>query len=284
MMKEHLATGVMAVRRKPGLVVLVWALQALVAFIVVWPLAGAFAELQTSGFDRMLAETADITILAELRDELLDALSTSALHLLWAIPLAAVIRTVTAVGIINAVRDGGLRSFWDGVGRFGGRAIAIAVVYLALAVVVHLAVLALFALTSGLGGEKVGMLVALLALPTAGLVLSALMDCMQDYSQIGLVTRGKQITTAIGHGFTYPFRHPRALLLYGFWMLIAIAATLAPIVADNLMTAATRGGIIALLIVQQLILLVRAGVTIAWYGSEVDYFEANATEEEPLIA
>jgi hypothetical protein len=55
-------------------------------------------------------------------------------------------------------------------------------------------------------------------------------------------------------------------------------------VLENLLPAATAAGIVLLLVLQQFMMIVRAGVTVAWYGSEVSYFEAKAAAELPLIA
>jgi hypothetical protein len=263
---------------------MLWGVQAFIAFVVVLPLAGAFAELQASGFDQMMARQADVTLLAELNPETREALRGILLNLLWAIPLVGIIRAVAAVGIINAVRDGGLRSFWSGVGQFGGRSIVIAVAYLVLAIAVHSAVQVPLILALGQSGEKASMLMGLIAWPIVVVVVSAITDCMQDYSQIELVARGKGVVKSIGDGLAWPFRHPSVLALYALWMVIAIAITVSPLVLENMLPAATAAGVLLLLVLQQFMMIVRAGVTVAWYGSEVSYFEANAAAELPLIA
>jgi hypothetical protein len=115
-------------------------------------------------------------------------------------------------------------------------------------------------------------------------LVGAITDCMQDYSQIELVTRGRGVMKSLGAGLLWPFRHPTALALYALWMMVAIAITVSPLVLENLLPAATAAGIVLLLVLQQFMMIVRAGVTVAWYGSEVSYFEANAAAELPPIA
>jgi hypothetical protein len=48
--------------------------------------------------------------------------------------------------------------------------------------------------------------------------------------------------------------------------------------------AATIGAVWLLFLAQQIVFFLRAGVTVAWFGSEVSYFERVQYRESPLIA
>jgi len=279
---NYFREGLVALRRKPGVALIVWAVQAIVAFVVVLPLADAFSEIDMRGFGEQMARHADIALLMESAPGA--AIRRAAINLLWAIPLVGVINSAMAVGIVNAVRDGGLRSFWDGIGRFGGKAIPLAFVYVALAFGVHAVIQIPVLLVVANLGDKASILVGLTVWPLVTVVASAILDCMHDYSRIELVVRGKSIVRSLGGGLAWPFRHPSSLALYTVWMVIAIVVTLSPLVLENVLPAATGAGLVLLVLLQQLMFVVRAGVTVAWYGSEVTYFEERAEAELPLIA
>ena len=70
------------------------------------------------------------------------------------------------------------------------------------------------------------------------------------------------------------------MILYDFWFVLAMLLWLLPFWLDYTMPKTTIGGILAALVLQQIAILARTGVSVAWLGSEVSYFEANATFEE----
>jgi hypothetical protein len=133
------------------------------------------------------------------------------------------------------------------------------------------------------GGERMGVLLFLLVAPVGMAVIGGIADCMRDYSQISLASRNISVVTAIGRGVQWPFKHPASLVLYVAWMLIGIFFAVLPLLFENWIPAATISAIIFLTVSQQVALIARSAITVAWFGSEVAFFEAYA-EDEPLIA
>lgn len=281
---SYLRIGFVSARRKPGIALLLWAIHAFVALVVALPIAGAFAELEARGFGAAMARSVDITIMADLTPEVRGALRLLALNLAWAIPLLALMRAVTSAGVINATRDGGLRTFWSGVGRYGVKSIAVGIPYLALGIALQAALIAILASIGSMFGEQGAVLTFLVALPLGMAVIGATTDCMLDYSRVALIIRDEPVLRSIGTGMGWPFRHPRAIPIYVFWMIVGVALVVAPLLLDNAVTGGTVASVLLLMVAQQLILIVRSGVTLAWYASETAFFEDAVAAEAPLIA
>lgn len=281
---HYLTAGVSAAKRRPGIALLLWAIHALVALVVALPVAGVFAELEARGFGTAMARSVDITIMADLTPEVRSALRRLALNLAWAIPLLALVRAVTSAGVINATRDGGLRTFWSGVGRYGPKSIAVGIPYLALGIALQAALIAIVVSVASMFGEQGAVLTFLVVLPVGMAIIGATTDCMLDYSRMALIIRDEPMLRSIGTGMGWPFRHPRAIPIYAFWMVVGAVLVLLPLFLDNAVTGGTVATVLVLTIAQQALLIVRSGVTVAWYGSEVAFFEEVADAEAPLIA
>ena len=284
MTSRYIANGVRAARKKPTIVLLVWAVQFLVGLVVAIPMASAMSSLAGTGFSLDMAREIDLGIIFDMLETIRPAFRTTFLNLLWAIPLLAVVRAIVSVGIINAVRDGGIRSFWSGVGRYGPKSIFLSVPYFLLTAFLQVAFLFVIIAWVGGAGEKLGVLLVLVAMPIGMTIIGGLTDCMRDYAQISLVVRNTSVVTAVGRGVQWPFRHPAALWLYVAWMIAGIFVAFLPLLLENWITAATVFAIVALAVTQQIALIGRAAITVAWYGSEVAFFDEHAEDEPPLIA
>ena len=279
MTSRYIAIGVRAAAKKPTIVLLVWAIQFLVGLIVAIPLASAMSSLAGTGFSLDMAREIDLGIVFDMLETIRPAFRNTFLNLLWAIPLLAVVRAILSVGIINAVRDGGIRSFWSGVGTYGPKSIFLSVPYFLLTAFLQVAFL--FVVIAGVAGagEKVGVLLVLIAMPVGMAIIGGLTDCMKDYAQISLVVRNTSVVTAVGRGVQWPFRHPTALGLYVAWMVAGVFVALLPMLFENWITAATVFSIVFLAVAQQIAFIARAAVTVAWYGSEVAFFDEHAAME-----
>lgn len=283
-MIEHFRSGVRFAVRNPATVAALWAIHFIVGLIVALPMANAVRLLGDTGFGPDMAARADVGVLADMTESIGSGFGLVLLNLLWALPLLAVVRALAAVGIINRARNGGIRSFMDGVSRFGPRSLVLAIPFFIVTAIAQGAVFLALAMAGSAIGERGNVLLFVVALPVGLLVVGAIADCMRDYGQITLVTRGAGIWDAFARGLAWPLQHPRSLVLYGAWMVAAIAATVLPLVFELNLAAATTSGILTLALLQQMLLFVRAGVTVGWYGSETGYYEEKMADELPLIA
>ncbi len=273
--------GFSAVQKRPGLVVLIYAVHLCLAFLLALPIYMALSNVVgPSGFGSELAQQFDVVLWADILDKAGLVLSALRTQLFWMIPLYLVWKAGWSVGLIHALRDGGGRSFWAGVGRYAARAVGLGLLY-GLLVLVWLGGVAL--LSVGLAvvwnGEVGAFRVFFVLAPTLVVLGLAFIDLLHDYGRIALVVEERKVTRAFLAGVTWPFRHAQAFPLYGVWFLLAAVALALPIVLDFEMN-----GIWGLFLLQQLFLLLRAAATVGWFGSEVAFFEAVRRREAPLIA
>ena len=286
MLKPSLTAGLTGLRRRPGLVVLLYAMNLIIAL----PLAIAVGvtlgnTVGPTGFGEALAQGFDIVLWADIIDKAGEALRASFLHLLWMVPLYLIWKAAAAVGLIHALRGDQTRSFWRGVGRYTGRGVLLGIGFLVLTgigVVVVLGIaLALGAVWSGkVGGFWVNAVIA----PTLIISVLAVFDLMHDYARAALVVGDEKVLTALGTGVVWPFRHGQASRLYLIWFAPAALLLLLPMVLDANVTAATSGTLWGLFVAQQVFMLLRAAVTVGWFGSETAFYETIWLREQPLIA
>jgi len=107
---------------------------------------------------------------------------------------------------------------------------------------------------------------------------------MHDYGRMALVVSDQKVLRATGIGIAWPFKHGKASGLYVVWFVPAALLLLLPTVLGMTVAAATGGAIWGRFLMQQILLLLRAAVTVGWFGSETALYETIKFQEMPLIA
>jgi hypothetical protein len=281
MFGSHFQAGLAALRRRPGLALLLFAMQLALAFILTLPLYFTLNEIVgPTGFSDDLARQFDIVLWFDIMEKVEPMLG----GLLWQVLLAGVLLLVwhaaSGVGLVHALRAGGGRSFWQGVGRFTGPGLLLALLFLLLAFawlipvgVVNAAVKAVWAGTVGEWWTNN------VLTPTLFIAGIAVLDLMHDYARAALVIDEAPVGRAWRTGIGWPFRHGVASWLYLAWFVPGLGLWLLPTVVDLSFAAAWVP-----FLVQQGCLLARAFVTVGWVGSAVSLFEEVRLQEMPLIA
>lgn len=281
MFGTHFQAGIAALRRKPGLALLLFAMQFALALIVTLPLYFALNEIVgTSGFSPDLARQFDFVLWFDIMEKAEPMVG----GMLWQVLLAGVGLLVwhaaSGVGLVHALREGGGRSFWQGVGRFTGQGILLALLFLLLAFawlipvgVVNAAVKAVWAGTVGEWWTNN------VLTPTLFIAGIAVLDLMHDYARAALVIDEAPVGKAWRTGIGWPFRHGVASWLYLAWFVPGLVLWLLPTVLDLSFVAVWLP-----FLIQQTCLLARAFVTVGWVGSAVSLFEQVRWQEKPLIA
>ncbi|MEZ4699833.1 MAG: hypothetical protein R2834_05855 [Rhodothermales bacterium] len=266
--------GVAAARRRPALTLLVYAVN----------LSGAL--LLSSLLYRLLVDTIGVSGFGDQKlldfDTLIwqEAMATGGgrlvgivRHLLWIVPLYLLWRVVEGVGLIYAHHQGGAWSFWRGVGHYMMRGLALAMIWLPVRV---LAIGSVFVGATGLAslweGEIGTFWSMLVILPAALITVLAMIDLFERYGRLAMIVRHERILSAFATGIGWPFRHGSASFLYLFWFFVALAVLIVPTLIGA-RGATTLAGIWVAFFIQQLVMLVRAAITVAWTGSEVALFE-----------
>ena len=286
MLKPSLTAGLTGLRRRPGLVVLLYAMNLVLALVLSIPVAVAFGNtVGPTGFGEDLAGSFDIVLWADIIGEAGPALAVLLLHLLWMIPVYLAWKAAAGVGLIHALRGDQIRSFWQGVGRYTGKALLLGFVFLVLA---GLGAIIAIGLALAIGavwtGEVGAFWTRAVLAPTLVISVLAVLDLMHDYARTALVVGEEKVLTALGTGFVWPFQHGQASWLYLIWFAPAALLLILPTVLDASVTAATGGTIWGLFVVQQVFMLLRAAVTVGWFGSETAFYETIWLREQPLIA
>lgn len=286
MITKCVTYGLSCLRKKPGLVLLLFLVNLVFAFLLSLPLKAALEEVIGSrGFGPDLAMDTDIVVWADILNQFDPVLSGIAVQLLWLVPVILLWNVASSVGVINAVRDGGIRSFWPGVGYYTGRGLLLALAFglVGLIALLGIAVAAVL-LYSIFSGEAGAFRVTTLAIPFMLVTVLGLLDVMHDYARIKLVRDEASIRTCLATGFTWPFANRAALSLYLLWLTVGAVVVILPSILDARFAASTTGTVWLLFVFQQLFFLIRSAVTVAWYGSEVYYFEQVEWNKLPLIA
>ena len=286
MLKQSLTAGFKGMRRRPGLVVLIYAMNLALAFILSIPVAMALGSaVGSTGFDADLAAGFDLVLWADIIEEVGEALQGLQLQLLWMIPFYLLWKAAASVGLIHALRGDAVRSFWQGVGRYTGKAVLLGLLFLGL---VFVGIVGLAIVVGSLSvlwpGEVGSFWINLVLLPTLLISILAVLDLMHDYARMALVVDEQKVVRAMGIGLAWPFKHGQASWLYVAWFVPAALLLLLPTVLDMNVAAATGGGIWGLFLMQQILLLLRAAVTVGWFGSETALYETVRLREMPLIA
>jgi hypothetical protein len=196
-----------------------------------------------------------------------------------------IIKVATSVGLINASRDGGIRSFWSGVGSFTGRGLILGLVYLiTTAICVFGAFLFIMFLIQLFDSDAASFWISIVILPIMMLWILAWLDLAQDYSLIRFVKEESPLGACFAHGFRWTWQHRGAVLIYAFWYGAAFVLVILPTFLDSNIAATTGAGVLGLFFVQQVSLGLRSASTVGWFASEVRYFEDIEWSLAPLIA
>jgi hypothetical protein len=265
---------------------LLFALDLALAFILSLAAAAIIGrELAPTGFSETLARDFDLVLWADMGEALGSATGTLLQQLVWVIPLWMFWKAVAHAGLVHALRGDAVRPFWQGVGRYAGRAVLLALLYL-LALVVVAVVVGVVAVVLNLAwsGEVGAFWSNFVLVPTLLITLLAVLDLMHDYSRIALVVDEKKVLKAFATGVAWPVRHGQASWLYWLWFLPGLVLVLLPVWLDMSFVAATTLGIWGLFMLQQVVLLARSAVTVGWIGSETAFYEMIRMQEAPLIA
>jgi hypothetical protein len=282
---RSITSGFQLATRRPGLTLLVYLANLFVALLLSIPVFSALSvATANSGYGPELVERFDFVLWADIIERAGDALLASWVQVAWAIPIALLWKVAMSVGLIHALRDGGIRSFWEGVGRFTGKALLMALLYLVLVVVWLVVVgIVIFVAAQVISRSPASFTLYWIVGPAAVVIGVAVFDLMHDFGRISLVTEDRGATAAWLDGIKYPFRHPAAIVLYGFWVLVALAVSAAAI-RLHASWGATMASVWLLFLGQQVVFFVRSAATVAWFGSEVSFFERLRHREAPLIA
>ena len=273
--RDSFYDGLFRLRRRPELAGLLYAVNLLVGFALAVPAYRALKRTTgTTGFGGEMAGHFDLVLWVDMLDKVGPFLLGLGWHLLWMVPLYTVWKVAAGMGLVHALRGTAEGSFWQGMRRFTGKGLLLALFFsLMLAGWLLIVILVVFALSSVWSGEVALFwmnVVILPALLTAGVLL---LDLMHDYSRIALVVDRQKVLDALLAGLRWPFLHVQAGGVYLLWAAPAALLIVLPVALDAALTAGTAASIWALFVVQQCVLFLRAAATAGWLGSEIAFYE-----------
>lgn len=278
MLVSYFSAGLKALRARPLLALLLFALQLFIANILAIPIASVLQSATAgTGFDHDLASGLDFALVVDILRDHPTLLSTPIAMLGWIIPLLLVWKAALSIGLVHALRGDASGAFWEGVGRYGIRSVLLSLVYLAPILVwtVLVAILS-FVVTLVFPGEVGQFWTWLVLLPTLFITGVSILDLMHDYSRMAIVVGSKPVLESFFAGLRFPFRHGIASWLYLLWF---VPAALLLVIPTALEWAVGMGALV--FIAQQIVLFGRSAVTVAWFGSEVALYESVAPAPEP---
>lgn len=283
MLVTYFSAGLKALRARPLLALLLFALQLFIANLLAIPIASVLQTATSgTGFDHDLATGLDLVLLIDILRDHPTLLSTPIALLTWMIPLLVIWKAALSIGLVHALRGDASGSFWEGVGRHGIGSVLLSLVYLA-PVLVWTVVVAVvsFVLTLVFPGEVGSFWSWFVLMPTLFITGISILDLMHDYSRMALVVGSKPVLESFFAGLRFPFRHGIASRLYLLWFVPAALLWAIPTALEW-----TLGMGALVFLAQQVVLLARSAVTVAWFGSEVALYESTvpAPEPEPELA
>lgn len=274
MITSSLRSGIRIARQHPWLAMFIFLVHAVLGWAIATPIgSGLSAAFASSGI-----ESIDVELLADISELGGGVLATVFGLVGIAFVLLFLWSSAVGVGLVEAIRIGGGRSFWRGVEVFFWRSLGLTAVFtLAAAVWTASAVLAGIVFFSALSGEVVIFWTVFVAVPTVWVVGLAAMDLALDYSRIALVQRDLSPFSAIGGGIHFGLGRLSSHIIYLIWYLPSLILLVLPTPIETVL-----GASFGVFLLQQLLLLARAWVGIAWVGSQVAHFEC--ANELPAIA
>ncbi|MEM1271481.1 MAG: hypothetical protein AAGI08_15660 [Bacteroidota bacterium] len=261
-------------RRRPGLVLLTYLANLIVAAVLAVPAYVALREgIDNTGFSEQLARGFDFVLWVELWVAVGAALRAVAWQVFWMLPVYAFWKAALGVGLTHALAGEHDGAFWPAVGQYTLRGALVALMIGGPILVLVLIVLAVSSVIAALLGSVGAFWVGFVAGPALVVALFAIGDLMVDYAYCALVLGDSTVREAWGEGLTFPFRHGVSSRVHVLWFTLAGLLWLLPFVLDIQFGPYTSPGFWALLSLQQIVLFARNAVTVAWTGSVVSVFE-----------
>ena len=256
------------------LVVLIYVLNLILAFVFVFPVYRAVLEtIGGTGFGAELMYRFDLVLWREIIVENAEGLSASFRRIVWVLPLLWVWKTATQMGLIYALHHGAIWPFWSGVFLHTPKGLLLSVFYLVLKFSwVVLVYVGLALVQPYFGGEVEMFWLMAVVSPFALLTGLAIIELYHRYGRLALVIRNDKVLPAIRTGFKWPGRSYAISAVYLFWYVVALIVFYLGMLA-NAEFHVGFGLLWVALGIQQVILLVRSSVTVGWVGSEVFLFE-----------
>ncbi len=280
-MSNFFNQGFRAATSRPGLAGLLYAFNLVIGIIVTVPIFLALNSIVgTTGFSGELSSQFDIALWMDIMEDALPTFQSFQIQLLWILPVFFLWKVASSVGVIHTLHTHGARSFWQGVGEYTGRAVLLALVFLVplIAIVIGIAIVT-FVLTMVWTGEIGIFWIYFVFLPVSVILSFAFLDLMHDYARMELVVGNRPVMESMISGLAWPFRHGGSNTIYIGWFIVAIIVLILPTIVDF-----REGGLWGVFLIQQILLFLRAGITVGWFGSEVAYYDAVVTDEMPAIA
>ena len=274
MIGKSIRRGFRHMIQRPKLALLLYAVPLLMAALMAVPIyVNLDNTIGITGFSRDLAEQFNVTLWADIIEESGTALMASLRQLVWFIPVFLLWNVASHVGLIHTLAEPARGGFWEGLGRFTGRGLALALLFLIpLLFLVIVTITVVGAIAEG-QGEVGTFWLQLIVLPLLLIGLVAWLDLMQDYGRMFLVLEQTAVFPAWWRGIRWGLTQWRSGLIYLFWFIPALVLWVLPFWFDTITASATLAGMWGLLLLQQFILLLRSALTIGWIGSEVALFE-----------
>ena len=273
--------GIAYTNNRKGLVLLVYLANVLAAGLLALPMFSAvMGAIGDTGHGKDLISNFDLTFWVEMWPEVLPTIQGLIAGLTFLIPLYLLWKTALHMGLIYALHQGAIWPFSGGLGHYTGTGLLIALLFLPLRLILVILVLFLAVVMAGLWQGEVGTVI-INAWMVPGLLITgfALIDLMQRYARIANVVRHDSPLQAMVSGMRWPIRFGEASFLYVGWFFAGILVMALPMIIGVSLKTVWVG-----FLIQQVFLLLRAGLTVAWVGSEVDLFERTWESEMPLIA
>lgn len=271
MIITYLKAGIAAMRKRPWLAVLLFSVHAMLGYFIATPVAGALnTTFATAGIEEI-----DIALLADIPEALLTALATVFGLIMIATLVLFVWSSAVGVGLPQALRQDGARSFWSGVDRYFWRSLALTGLFLVPMGIwtVVMAVLTLI-LAAAISGEVIQFWALFVAAPTLWMVGMAAIDLTLDYARIALVSNDSEVVESAKLGFRHGLRRGSAQAVYLIWFVPSLLLLLLPTELEMAI-----GASFGLFLLQQLVLLGRSFVSVGWMGSQVALYEDGTRPE-----
>lgn len=283
---EATKQGIAKAREHRGLILLLYAIDLGIAFILTGPLYQALQSVVgSSGYSDDLVAAFQEALWWEIFQEAGLAFNGFVGQLLWVAVFYVAWKAVVRVGLISTLQSGGLQSFAQGIGRYGLQSIGLALCFLVPLLVGIVGVGFAAILINALIGGEIGIFWAwFVVFPVVLISWVAMLDLMNDYASMGLVVRQEGVLEAWKTGLAWPIRYGRASYLYLLWFSIGLVVLVLPLLFDVLFPASTTAGIWARFAGQQGAFLLRTGIFAAWMGSQVAFFLHIQSQEDVLIA
>lgn len=267
--------------KRPGLAGLLYAGNLLLGIILSIPILVAFSSaVSESGYSPDLAAEFDVALWADILRDSGPLVSTMLMQLLWVIPVFYLWKIGSTVGVVHAMRGDRTGSFWEGVGRYAGKALLLGLPFLVLAI---LAVAGLALITALLSAAPIGEVgqfwIRFVVAPILIILSVAVIDMMHDFARLELVLRGESVWNSMYAGMDWFWQSGSAQALYMLWLVIGSLTLILPFWADMAL-----GGLFLAFLLQQALLYVRSLVTVGWLTSEVMLFQEldpREPREEP---